>query len=133
MRADFRGVAAIEAAILLPVLILAIVGVAQMGTLYFAHAGLRNLAADGARFASIAPRPTDAAIKARLQQGGFGLAPGRLSQPKITYGKDGLADYADIEVQYAVQLNFVFWSPESVPIVERRRVFLYPETPAPRP
>ena len=124
--ADRRGVSAIEAAILLPVLILAIVGIAQLAILQFAHAGLRNLIAEGARFGSISPRPTDAAIKARLRQGGFGLVPERVSEPVITYGKAGTADYADLELSYTVQLNFLFWNSD-VPIKESRRVFIYPE------
>jgi hypothetical protein len=124
--ADRRGVSAIEAAILLPVLIFAIVGIAQLAILHFAHAGLRNLIAEGARLGSISPRPTDASIKARLRQGGFGLVSDRVSQPVITYGKVGSADYADLEMSYTVKLNFLFWTSD-VPITERRRVFIYPE------
>ncbi|HEY0115203.1 MAG TPA: TadE/TadG family type IV pilus assembly protein [Allosphingosinicella sp.] len=128
IRRDNKGVGAVEFALLLPLLILLIVGIAQMGILYFAHAGLRNLVAEGARFASISPRPTDAAIKTRINQGGFGLTPSRLGQPVITYGNTGGNEWADIEVSYTVHLDFVFWRPAPFPIQETRRVFLYPAT-----
>jgi hypothetical protein len=126
LRTDTRGVSAVEAALVLPLLILVIVGIAQMGTLYFANAGLRNLASEGARFAAISPRPTEAAIKSKLQQGGFGLTSSRLGIPTVTYGREGGAGWADIQVTYSVPLNFVFWAPAPVQLTETRRVFLYP-------
>lgn len=125
-RRDKSGVSATEFALMLPLLILIIVGIAQMGILYFAHSGLRNLVAEGARFASISPRPTDTAIKARLSQGGFGLVPAQLGQPTVTYGNTNGNEWADIQMNYTVQLNFIFWSPSPMQIQERRRVFLYP-------
>jgi hypothetical protein len=126
LRADKKGVSVVEFALILPLLILLIVGIAQMGILYFAHAGLRNLVADGARSASIAPRPTDAAIKARLNQGGFGLNPSDLAAPVITYGNTNGNEWADISVSYTVRLDFIFWAPTPFQIQERRRVFIYP-------
>ena len=126
LRRDTKGVGALEFALILPLLILMIVGIAQMGIMYFAHAGLRNLVAEGARFASISPRPTDAAIKARLSQGGFGLNSGQLKTPVVTYGATGGNPWADISVSYTVHLNFIFWAPAPFDITETRRVFLYP-------
>jgi len=126
LRRDKKGVGAVEFALILPLLVLIIVGIAQMGILYFAHAGLRNLVAEGARFASISPRPTDAAIKTRINQGGFGLVPANLGQPTIVYGGTNGNNWADISIKYTVQLNFIFWSPAPFQIEEKRRVFIYP-------
>jgi hypothetical protein len=107
-------------------LILMIVGIAQMGIMYFAHAGLRNLVAEGARFASISPRPTDAAIKARITRGGFGLNSAQLKAPVVTYGNSSGTHWADISVRYTVHLNFIFFSMAPFDITESRRVFIYP-------
>ncbi len=126
LRRDTKGVGAIEFALILPLLILFIVGIAQMGIMYFAHAGLRNLVAEGARYASISPRPSDDAIKARINQGGFGLTSTQLGQPTITYGNTNGNEWADISVSYTVHLNFIFWSPAPFQIQEKRRVFIYP-------
>jgi Flp pilus assembly protein TadG len=123
---DKKGIGAVEFALILPLLILLIVGIAQMGIMYFAHAGLRNLVAEGARYASISPRPTDTAIKARLDQGGFGLNAAQLKPAAITYGNTGGNPWADISVSYTVHLNFIFWAPAPFDITETRRVFLYP-------
>lgn len=126
LRRDKKGVGATEFALILPLLILVIVGISQMGIMYFAHSGLRNLVAESARFASISPRPTDAAIKARINQGGFGLVPSKLKPPTIVYGNTNGNEWADITVRYTVQLTFIFWSPAPFDIEEKRRVFIYP-------
>lgn len=126
LRNDRRGVGATEFALVLPLLITLIVGIAQMGIMYFAHAGLRNLVAEGARFAAISPRPTDAAIKTRINGGGFGLDAAQLKPAVITYGNTGGNPWADISVSYTVHLNFIFWSPAPFDITSTRRVFLYP-------
>lgn len=122
---DTRGVGALEFALILPLLLVLIVGIAQMGIMYFAHAGLRNLVSEGARFASISPRPTDAAIKARIDAGGFGLNAAQLKPAAIAYGNTTGNQYADITVSYTVHLNFIFWSPAPFDITENRRVFIY--------
>lgn len=126
LRRDKKGVGALEFALILPLLILFIVGIAQMGIMYFAHAGLRNLVSEGARFASISPRPADTAIKARLNRGGFGLNSTQLKAPVVTYGTTGTNNWADISVSYTVHLNFIFWAPAPFDITETRRVFIYP-------
>jgi Flp pilus assembly pilin Flp len=125
LRRDARGASAIEFALVAPLLIVIIVGTAQMGRLYLANAGLRNLVADSARFASVWPRPTDTAIKDRLRSGGFGLEQSRLGEPVVTYGTEGGANYATIEARYSVQLNFIFWQPAPIQLAEQRRVFIY--------
>lgn len=125
---DRRGVGVIEFALMVPLLIAILVGITQMGKLYFAHAGLRNLIAEGARFASISPRPTDAAVKARLRAGGFGLVETNISEPVITYGVENSANWAEIAVTYSVQLDYLFWRPAPTVLTERRRVYIYPTT-----
>ena len=124
---DKSGASAIEFALVVPLLVVIIVGVAQMGRLYLAHAGLRNLVAESARFASISPRPDDAAIKERLRSGGFGLERGQLSEPVVTYGAEGGANWALIDLRYSIQLDFVLWRPAPIQLVQQRRVFIYPE------
>lgn len=126
LRRNTRGASAIEFALVVPFLVLLLVGMAQMGRLYLAHAGLRNLVADSARFASVAPRPTDAQIKARLRSGGFGLDQAQLSEPNVSYGAEGNANWAMIEQRYSFQLDFIFWRPAPMQLVEQRRVFIYP-------
>lgn len=126
-RADQGGIGTVEFALIAPVLLSMLVGITQLGSLYFANADLRNAVAAGARTAQIFPRPTDTVIKnaitARLQKAKTPAAP----VPAITYGTDanGFA-FADIEVTYTVPLNFIIYKPNAVTLKERRRVFIQP-------
>ncbi len=43
----------------------------------------------------------------------------------ITYGTASGADFADIEVSYTMQLDFIFWRPPATVLTQRRRVFIY--------
>ena len=126
LRRDNRGASAIEFALVVPFLVAIIVGVAQMGRVYLADAGLRNLVADSARFASISPRPSDDQIKARLRSGGFGLDTRNLSEPAVTYGAENGANWAQINMTYSIQLDFIFWRPAPIRLVEQRKVYIYP-------
>ena len=126
LRRDRKGIAATEFALVAPVLVLFIVGIAQLGTLFLASAGLRNAVAEGARFATIWPRPTDAAIRARIVGSEFGLNPSRLSTPTITHGRDANVDYVDISATYTVPLNFILLEVRPVTMTETRRAFIVP-------
>ncbi|MFN3725826.1 MAG: TadE/TadG family type IV pilus assembly protein [Allosphingosinicella sp.] len=126
LRQDKRGASAIEFALVVPFLVAIIVGVAQMGRVYLADAGLRNLVADTARFASVDPRPSDDAIRARLRTGGFGLESGVLGEPQLTSGAENGANWIEITMTYTLQLDFIFWRPAPTQLVEQRRAYVYP-------
>jgi hypothetical protein len=121
-----RGGAALSFALAAPVLILALVGIAQLGILFMANAGLRNAVGEGARHATIYPRPSDAAIIAEVTDSRFGLKPERIEGPTIVHGTDAGADYIEITMGYSVPLDFIFFSLQPVELTETRRAFVYP-------
>jgi len=123
---DCRGLSAVEFALVCPILFGFLIGTAQLGILYFANAGLRNAIEEGARSAGVYPRPTDAAIRARMVQKRFGLRSAYLGNPVITTGKDGGADYVQISLTYQVPLDFVVVPVKPVTLTKTRRVYVYP-------
>ena len=126
LRRNERGAAALEFAIIAPALIALIIGIAQLGILYLANAGLRNAVAEGARFATIWPRPDDTAIRTRITSSEFGLIPANITTPAITHGVDSGANYVDISVSYTVPLNFIFFEVPDVTLTESRRAYVNP-------
>ena len=128
LRSGETGAAAIEFALAMPVLVLMIVGVAQLGVLFLANAGLRSAVAEGARFATIHPRPSTAQITDRINASRFGLDPANLTAPVITYGASAGTNYAEIRMTYRVPMEFVFFSLPPVTLTETRRAFVYPTT-----
>ena len=125
-RRDQRGVSAVEFALIAPALLSMLVGITQLGALYFAKADLRNAVAAGARRAQIFPRPAPDAVVTEIKAKMVRLDQTKLTGPTVTVTESGTYHYADIEVRYAVPLNFIIYKPAPVTLIERRRVFLQP-------
>ena len=125
LRRDGKGGAAVEFALVAPALITAIIGIAQLGILFFANAGLSNAVAEGARYATIYPRPTDTQIRARITAQRFGLNSQYLTTPTITPGTSNGANYVDISMSYSVPLDFVFFNGPSVTLTQTRRSYVF--------
>lgn len=121
-----HGAAAVEFALIAPAFLLMIIGIAQLGILFMANAGLRHAVGEAARLATLYPRPTEQQIRDRLADDQFGLEQAYLSDPQITYGSSDGADYAEITVTYTVPLDFVFVTVPPVSLTETRRVFIHP-------
>lgn len=119
---------AVEFALAAPVLLAFIVGIAQLGMLFFANSGLKSAVGEGARYATIHPRPSNAQIIQRITDQRFGLDPAYITNPTVTSAKVGTRDYITISMSYDVPLDFIFYKTDPIKLVERRRVFVYPVT-----
>lgn len=64
---DDRGVAAVEAAFVIPVLFVFIYGIFQLGAVFAANAIMQSALGEGARYATIWPVRSDAEIKTRIE------------------------------------------------------------------
>ena len=125
-----RGAAALEFVIIAPALILMIIGIARLGILFMANAGLRNAVAEGARYSTVwlanqSPprRPTNAEIQTRITNNQFGLDPTRFATATVTSGASGGLNYVDITASYSVPMDFLFFNAGSVTLTETRRAY----------
>ena len=123
---DRKGVSAVEFALLAPALIAFIIGISQLGILFFANAGLKSAMGEAARLATLFPRPSDSRLSARFTEARFGLNPAYLSTPTIAHGRLSGRDYIDIRVTYDVPIDFLFFRVPPVRLTESRRVFVHP-------
>lgn len=119
-----EGSAAVEFAIAAPVLLLMIFGLIKLGIMFSANAGLQHAVDEGARFATIYPKPSTAAITARVTSSKFGLDPSRLTAPTIVYGEADGADFAEVTMAYSMPVNFVFFDAPDVTLTRTRRAYL---------
>ena len=120
-----KGAAAMEFALAAPVLFALIVGIAQLGILFFANAGLQNAVSAGARLATIFPVPSDDEIKAMVTSSEFGLKPENIvTDATVVRGTDanGLG-YAEVSMSYKVPLHFLFFDIPPVTLTQTRRAF----------
>ena len=123
--ADRKGAGAIEFAVAAPFAIILLVGIAQLGTLFAANAGLQHAVDEGARYATLYPRPTDSAIIEVINQKKFKLGSSYITGPTLTHGTSNGLPYVDISMSYAVPLNFVLFTTPPVTLSLTRRTYQF--------
>src|SRR5262245_18888285 len=91
LRRDESGAAAIEMAISLPVLLVMIYGIFQVGLIFQANAGMQHALGEGARYATLCTPngtncniPTNDQIVTRMQSKLFGMNIGSFGTPTVT-------------------------------------------------
>lgn len=126
---DDRGAAVIEMAIALPVLVLFLWGIFQLGIAFQASAGMQHALGEGARFATVCQNPTAAGIcstatndeiKARINDKVFGTGVGEFEVNDIIDG----ADYKDLSVTFKMPTNFLFFDGPLINLTHRKRVYV---------
>ncbi|HEU0311557.1 MAG TPA: TadE/TadG family type IV pilus assembly protein [Sphingomicrobium sp.] len=129
LKRDERGVAVIEIAIVLPVLILFIWGIFQVGILYQANAGMQHALGQGARHATLClspdpcENPTAAAVKSEIEAAVFGTEPGTFAVPTPTTDSSGRMT---LTVNYTQPMNFLFFPGPTVNLTRSKVVYLAP-------
>jgi Flp pilus assembly protein TadG len=120
--ADRAGSSAIEFAVSVPVLVMLIWGIAQVGLLYEANAGMQHALGEGARMATIYPTPTDTQIQTKITSAKFGLGNGTWGTPTIV--TDTTAKTKTITVTYSQPTDFLFLPGPNVSLSASKVVYL---------
>lgn len=124
LRRDQKGIGAVEFALVAPAFIAMIVGVSQMGKLFFANADMKNAAAAGARAASVWPIPDDATILAAVNGRLAASNASSRATPSVVRGTDANGNaYVEIRMSYTVPLEFIFFEMAPITLTDSRRVF----------
>jgi Flp pilus assembly protein TadG len=135
---DERGAAVIEIAIALPVLVLFIWGLVQLGIAFQASAGMQHGLGEGARYATLCLNPspatgcntpTDAQIRTRVSEKAFGTTNGTLSALQIanttsTTGTTTVILYKTLTLNYSQPTNFLFFQGPTINLSRSKRVYL---------
>lgn len=118
---DRKGSSAIEFAVAVPVLVMFIWGIFQVGILYQANAGMQHALGQGARLATIFPTPSDAAIQNQITSAKFGLGNGTWGEPQID---NSVAGQKTINVTYSQPTDFLFFAGPTVTLSGSKVVYL---------
>ena len=126
LKRDEQGAAAVEMALALPVLIIFIYGIFQVGMVMAASARMQHALGEGARLATIYPYPTDATVKTRIENKIFGTYIGSytVDDPANLTNGAGTTYAKDLRVTYTVTPNFLFFTAPPVTLVRTKRVYL---------
>lgn len=120
---DRRGVTVLEFALVAPVLLAMLLGIAMLGILFLAQAGLRSAVEDAARYATIWPRPSEAQIQARITARRFGMDPANIVAPTITFDTSSSPNFVTITMGYNITINYLLGT-RTIALTETRRAYV---------
>jgi hypothetical protein len=132
IRRDERGVAAVEAAFALPVLIVMIWMFAQLGGIYRALAGIQMALGEGARFATICTAtvngctsPTVGAVQDHVRDAVYGTSiGGSFNVPTPTSGASGTSRYYDVTITYTQPTSLLLVPGPTITLGRSKRVWI---------
>lgn len=129
IRTDDKGVAAIEMAFALPILITMIWIFIQLAQVYRAVAGIQQALGEGARLATLWPTPNKDNIKSKIETSVYGIGPGdfTVDEPKLGPVDDGkitTGKYYDLRVSYTQETNLLFVPGPDISVARSKRVWV---------
>ncbi len=132
LRRNEEGAAAIEMAIALPVLLVMIYGIFQVGLVFQANAGMQHALGEGARYATLCiptstgcNSPSDSAVVTRMSSKVFGMNIGTFGTPTVTTPATTSCTHCkDLSVTYTVTPNYLFFNGPAISLTRTKRVYL---------
>lgn len=126
LKRDERGVAVIEMAFALPILITMIWMFVQLAQVYRALAGIQQALGEGARLATIWPTPTPQDIHDRIEESVYGIGPGDfdVEMPEIENDGTETGNYYDLKVTYNQETNLLFVPGPDIHVERTKRVWV---------
>jgi len=132
LRRDTEGAAAIEFAIALPVLLVMIYGIFQVGLVFQANAGMQHALGEGARYATLCVptssgcnTPSDSAVVTRMSSKLFGMNIGTFGTPTVTTPASTACTFCrDLTVTYTVTPNYLFFRGPAISLSRSKRVYV---------
>lgn len=125
-RLDDRGAAVIEMAFALPILIMMMWMIVQLGLVFRAMSGINHGLGEGARLATLYPQPTDDAIKTKISDAVYGIGPGSFTIKDPVAGVDLGANFLDLEVTYTQETDLLIIPGPTINVTRSKRVWVAP-------
>lgn len=122
--ADAKGAAAIEMAFALPLLLLFIFGIFQYGVILQANAGMQHALGEGARYATIFPKPADSLIVTKMNDRLVGMNVGTFGTPTVTTPDTTVCTNCRLlTVTYSVTPSFIFFNGPPINLTRTKQVY----------
>lgn len=124
LRRDEDGAAVIEMAFALPVLIMLMWLIVQLGLVFRAMSGIQHGLGEGARMATLFPKPADEAIHDKIEAAVYGIGPGSFDiEDPVTGTADG-ATYMDLKVTYTQSTDLLLVPGPNISVTRHKRVWI---------
>ena len=118
-----RGAAVIEMAFALPILVLFIWMLVQLGLVFRATSGIQHALGEGARLATVWPEPSAADVKARVEEAVYGIGPGDFNVPDPVPGADCDDSCLDVTVEYEQETDLLLFPGPTITVSRTKRVW----------
>lgn len=119
-----RGAAVIEMAFALPILIMLLWMIVQLGLVFRAMSGIQHSLGEGARAATLWPVPSDSTITDRMEAAVYGIGPGHFTiEPPVPGTADG-SEFLDLEVRYTQDTDLIFVPGPTISVSRSKRVWV---------
>jgi Flp pilus assembly protein TadG len=127
------GVATIEIAFALPILIVLIWMFVQLAQIYRAMAGIQQALGEGARYATLCLNPTVTGcstpttdqVKTRISDSVYGIGPGTFTVADPVTGNDGgTGFYYDLSVTYSQPTTLMLFPGPTINVSRSKRVWI---------
>ncbi len=118
-----RSGSASEFALTLPIWVITVFAVVNIGRFFVVRAGLQNAMGEAARVATLWPRKTETEIRTAFENGLFGLTTNEAPELDLETGTANGQAYVDLEVEYEPQFYLLFVNISPVTLNYSRRAF----------
>lgn len=124
LKADQKGAAVIELAFALPVTIIMLWALVQLGLVYRAMSGIHHGLGEGARLATLYPMPTTAKVKQSITDAVYGIGPGSFTINEPVEGTADGAEYLDLKVTYSQATDLLILPGPTISVSRTKRVWV---------
>jgi hypothetical protein len=118
------GAAVIEMAFALPVLIILLWMIVQLGLVFRAMSGIQHSLGEGARAATLWPVPTDQTITDKMEAAVYGIGPGDFDIVTPVAGTADGSNYLDLEVTYTQDTDLLIIPGPTISVSRSKRVWV---------
>jgi hypothetical protein len=118
------GAAVIEMAFALPVLVMLLWMILQLGLVFRAMSGIQHSLGEGARTATLWPVPDTDTITDKMEAAVYGIGPGDFEIVDPVSGTQDGSNYLDLEVTYTQDTDLIFIPGPTISVSRSKRVWV---------
>ena len=118
------GVAVIEMAFALPILVMLLWMMIQLGLVFRAMSGIQHALGEGARTATLWPVPTNATIEDKMEAAVYGIGPGEFTIVAPAAGTADGSNFLDQQVTYTQDTDLLFLPGPTISVSRSKRVWV---------
>ena len=124
LRRNEDGAAVIEMAFALPILIMLIWMIIQLGLVFRAMSGIQHSLGEGARAATLWPVPDTDTITDKMEAAVYGIGPGDFTIVDPVAGTADGSNYLDLQVTYTQDTDLLFLPGPTISVSRSKRVWV---------